>query len=219
MDFPMALIADDATIVGVYYGPSQWTGPDGVQHPPEAWDRPDFVEIIAPWTRTAVVIADQPDPALYAVSGSRAYLVDGAVMVEWIAAARPLDEVKASRVADLRTACGAAILGGYVSEALGVAHTYPNQTTDQSNMAASVVASLMPGLPPDWTTPFWCADADGVWAMRPHTAAQIQQAGADAKAWVLACQAKLSGGDGCGGLIKAALDASTGVEVMAVAWG
>lgn len=125
---------------------------------------------------------------------------------------------KAVKAAELTAACAAAITAGYVSEALGTAHDYPNKATDQSNMAASVLASLMPGLADDWTTPFWCADEAGVWAMRPHSAAQIRQVGADGKAHVLACQARLSGEDGQGGLLKDVADATSVAAVNEITW-
>lgn len=128
-----------------------------------------------------------------------------------------LATAKAIKTAELRAACAAAITAGYVSEALGAAHDYPNKATDQSNMAASVLASLMPGLAADWVTPFW-AGAGGIWAMRPHTAEQIRRAGADGKAHVLACQARLSGEDGQGGLLKAVAKAQSVAEVAVVVW-
>ena len=56
----------------------------------------------------------------------------------------------------------------------------------------SVTDSLLPGLSPNWTTPFWCADQNGVWQFRPHTAAQIQQAGRDGKTAVAGAQGKLA---------------------------
>ncbi|MEP9376218.1 hypothetical protein ABLE91_05870 [Aquabacter sp. CN5-332] len=97
-----------------------------------------------------------------------------------------------AKVAELTGACAASIVAGYSSAALGASHEYPAQPVDQLNMMGSVTASLLPGLPLDWSTPFWCADEDGVWSFRPHTAAQIQQAGADGKAHVVACQEHLA---------------------------
>lgn len=104
-----------------------------------------------------------------------------------------LDDVKAARIGVILTAaCAAAIVGGYQSSALGAAHLYPSSITDQINMMGSVTASLLPDLPGDWTTPFWCKDeASGQWAFRPHNAMQIQQAGADGKAHIVDCQARL----------------------------
>lgn len=130
----------------------------------------------------------------------------------------PLATVQAAKIAELTNACGAEILGGFTSSALGAPHTYPSTLVDQTNLMASVTASLYPNLPADWTTPFWCADAGGVWAKRPHTAAQIQQVGRDGKAAVIAAQTKLSGEDGNGGLIKAVMDAATPAVVETCTW-
>lgn len=106
---------------------------------------------------------------------------------EWIDAggmAAPehsLDQLKAIAQANLENSCAASITEGFTSSALGTAYGYPSKATDQSNLQASVLASLFPGLAEDWTTPFWCQDAAGIWAYRPHTAAQIQRVGTDGK--------------------------------------
>lgn len=119
-----------------------------------------------------------------------------------------LDEAKAAKVAELRAACAAHITGGFVSEALGEPHTYPSATTDQQNLAASVLASLLPGLPADWSTPFWCLNADGAWSFAPHNAAQIQRVGADGKAFVVAAQTELNA-------LAEQVDAAPSVEAVA----
>lgn len=117
-------------------------------------------------------------------------LVDGA----WLPPAdtRPLEEIRAAKVAELSAACSGAIVAGFASAALGAPHTYPSRATDQTNLMGSVVASMLPGAGPDWSTPFWCADASGEWAFRPHSAAEIQDVGADGKAHVVACQTRLA---------------------------
>ncbi|NTF32293.1 hypothetical protein [Rhizobium skierniewicense] len=110
---------------------------------------------------------------------------------EWLAPhedAIDLDQLKADRVAALTMDCALAIVGGYVSSALGSVHTYPSKQTDQINMMGSVTASLMPGLAADWQTPFWCQDANGIWGYKLHDVSQIQQAGSDGKAHVVTCQ-------------------------------
>ena len=98
----------------------------------------------------------------------------------------------AEAIGALTDACAECIVGGFRSAALGAEHIYPSRQTDQINLMGSVTGSLLPDLPSDWTTPFWCADEAGVWAFRAHTAAQIQQAGAAGKAHVVACQAALA---------------------------
>jgi hypothetical protein len=79
----------------------------------------------------------------------------------------------------------ASLAAGIDSSALGTSHIYPSNQTDQQNLQANVLSSLLPGLPITWTTDQLCADAEGVWLYRPHSASQIQQVGIDVKAKVL----------------------------------
>lgn len=128
---------------------------------------------------------------------------------------RPTPDVvalKAAKAAILTAACAAAITGGYKSAALGAEYTYPSKPTDQTNMLGSVADSLLPNLPADWTTPFWCMDANGSWTFAAHTAVQIQQAGSDGKAWVVACQTLLAE-------LNAQVEAATSItEIDNIAW-
>jgi hypothetical protein len=97
---------------------------------------------------------------------------------------------KTRKVALLREACTQQIVSGFPSAALGAQHTYPAKPQDQANLTGSVLASLLPGNPANWSTPFWCADAAGAWAYQMHTAAQIQQVGQDAKAAIVTALVK-----------------------------
>lgn len=106
---------------------------------------------------------------------------------------RTVDDARATKIADMSDACAAAILRGFTSDALGAEFTYPLKLTDQANLSNSILDSLLPGLPSNWTTPFWCANTEGVWAMRPHSAAQIQRAGRDGKTAILAAMTKNEG--------------------------
>lgn len=101
-----------------------------------------------------------------------------------------LAQAQAAKVAELSAACQAQIYAGFQSSALGAVHTYPAKDKDQANLSGSVVASLLPNLPAGWTTPFWCEDGNGTWAFVPHTAAQIQQVGSDAKSAIVAALEK-----------------------------
>ena len=92
-----------------------------------------------------------------------------------------LADVKAQKLGELETICAARIAAGFASDALGEIYIYPAKSTDQSNLQASVLASILPGVDERWATPFWCADSDGKWAYQAHTAAQIQQVGIDGK--------------------------------------
>lgn len=124
---------------------------------------------------------------------------------------RSTEAVRTAKVEAMSAACGAAIVAGFKSSALGAQHTYPAKLTDQANLTGSILDSLIPGLPAGWTTPFWCADTDGVWEYRPHTATQIQQAGRDGKAAILACMAKNEA-------LVAQIMASTIAEIDQIHW-
>jgi len=123
-----------------------------------------------------------------------------------------LDQVKAAKIAELSSDCQAQIYAGFDSSALGSVHHYPAKDKDQANMSGSVVASLLPNLPAGWTTPFWCADSAGNWAFVDHTAAQIQQAGSDAKAAILTALNKNAN------LAAQVNAATTETAVAAIAW-
>lgn len=101
-----------------------------------------------------------------------------------------IEKAKLSKIAELKSMCTNTITAGFYSEALGVKHLYPAKILDQSNLVASVLDSLLPGNAAEWSTPFWCMDEDGVWYFRTHTALQIQQAGKDGKASILASISK-----------------------------
>ncbi len=119
---------------------------------------------------------------------------------------------RASQCANLSVACAGAIVAGFASSALGVPHTYPSQPTDQSNLIGAEAASRNPANPSTWTVPFWCADSTGVWALRAHTAAQIQQVLADGVAARVALSQKLAG------LVAQVNAATTIAAVQAVVW-
>lgn len=98
-----------------------------------------------------------------------------------------LSTAQETQIAILDQACADTILGGFVSDALGAAYTYPSGSTDQTNLTGAVVRSLIPNLPAGWTINFWCEDTNGVWALRPHNAAQIQEVGSNGLDMVAAC--------------------------------
>lgn len=127
--------------------------------------------------------------------------LDGAAAPTWHDP-RPLDQARADKAVELSTACGLHIVGGFISDALGAAHTYPSTVLDQHNLNGLVTRSLYPSNPPSWTEKFWCADAAGVWERRAHTAAQLQAVGDTAIARITAAQAQ------CDTLVAAAMAAS-----------
>lgn len=104
-----------------------------------------------------------------------------------------LRQVKATTTAALYRDGQGAMVGGYVSSALGTPHTYSSSLLDQQNMTVSVLSSLLPNLDPAWTTLHLCRDeADGIWNFTPHTAAQIQQAGSDGKVFITNLRIRLA---------------------------
>lgn len=162
----------------------------------------------------AVEITDDEHAALLAGQAAGKRMVRGSDGQPTLADPPPpsLDDIKAGQLAVLQAACDAEIAAGYTSSALGAAHLYPTKDADQLNMSASVVASLLPGIAAGWTTPFWCADGSGAWAMRDHTAAQIQQAGTDGKAMIQTAQVKLAD------LSVQVLAATDAAAVQAINW-
>jgi hypothetical protein len=130
----------------------------------------------------------------------------------WVQTPVTLAAAQASQAQTLNSACANAITAGFTSSALGSAYTYPSGVTDQQNLTASILASLLPGLAEGWTTPFWCANSSGVWAWTNHTAAQIQQVGTDAKTAILALQSQNA-------TLQAQVAAATTVDaVAAITW-
>jgi hypothetical protein len=89
------------------------------------------------------------------------------------------------QIAKNNSACAAVIVAGFVSNALGAAHTYPCALTDQHNLASAVYASLMPGIAADWVTPLKCANGND-WGYVEHTAAQVQKVAQDGKSAITA---------------------------------
>lgn len=106
-------------------------------------------------------------------------------------AATPIDAVRRAKIIELSARCESEITSGFISEALGAAHTYPSGVKDQINLMGSVTDSLIPDRPADWKTPFWVCDERGQWSFKPHSDSQIQQAGRDGKEHVVKCQATL----------------------------
>lgn len=127
-------------------------------------------------------------------------------------AAEQLKAAQEKVINDLEKACAAQIAQGFTSSALGEPYTYPARQTDQMNLQASVLASILPGVAGDWSTPFWCADSHGEWAYRDHSAAQIQQVGVDGKNAINAAIAQKI-------VLEQQVEAATTAdEVAAIAW-
>lgn len=133
-------------------------------------------------------------------------------VIQGIPAATVLQAAQTQQRALINASCVAAMTDGFQSSALGTAYTYPSTMTDQHNLDGSVVASLLPNLPSTWTTPLWCQNSSGVWAMVEHTAAQTQQVGLEGKAWIVTCQQQKAS-------LDAQINAATTVSaVQSVIW-
>lgn len=100
--------------------------------------------------------------------------VDGAVI--W-ADSEGMSAMKARKSAAISQCCADAITAGFPCDALGAGYRYPAKPNDQANLTGSVLRSMYSSNDATWRTPFWCADADGAWEFRLHTAAQIQHVG------------------------------------------
>ena len=182
-----------------------------------------MIKLDAQGYAVAIAVPQPGTEAFYLAQGYRDDIDAPADMTEyrwsdgwWVYSPRvqavDFDLARAQKSTAISFACKTHILAGFESSALGAAYHYPAKTTDQQNLASSVLASLLPGLSPDWTTPFWCADSAGEWAFRPHTAGEIHQVGQDAKTAILWAMAKNE-------LLQAAIAAATTLdELEAITW-
>lgn len=90
--------------------------------------------------------------------------------------AAALATARATKRDELIAACVAAITSGFTSDALGANHFYPCQATDQTNLAAVVIESMLTGEQTEKLFPFWCYDGS-TWERREHTHTQIRAVG------------------------------------------
>lgn len=102
----------------------------------------------------------------------------------------PLSDAQTAQLAQIDADCAASITGGFYSNALGAKYLYPSQQTDQANLSASVLRSMLPNTASTWSVLFWCADRYNSWGLRGHNIAQIQQVGEDGINWVSQCIAQ-----------------------------
>lgn len=116
-----------------------------------------------------------------------------------------LTDAKLIQIQAITQACGAQIVSGFTSSALGAAHTYPSQLFDQINLIGSVTSGLA-------TIDFWCADNTNTWNIVAHTLAQIKQVLADAATIRMSYSTKLK-------TLTDNINAATTVaDVQAVIW-
>jgi hypothetical protein len=170
-------------------------------------------EDVAPYGYSIVQPTTRPTPSqFYATTEGLPSQTNDVWAQTWVQTPVPLAQAQALQANIVDSACANAIVSGFTSSALGSAYTYPSKTTDQQNLAASVLASILPGVTADWTTPFWCANSSGVWAWVTHTAAQIQQVGTDSKTAILNYQSQNA-------QLQAQIAAATTIDaVLAIVW-
>lgn len=136
---------------------------------------------------------------------------------ELVAPAAPTDDelvesAQAVQSAVLYAACQSAITGGFTSDALGVAHTYPSTDTDQQNLASAVGAASYHSASDGWTTQLWCEASGETWSFADHTATQVQEVNSSFVSFRTGLQALLYSG-------VQAVDAATTVSgVEAITW-
>lgn len=158
------------------------------------------------------LIVDGSSPVLNSQNGWS--VVDGALVQVPPTDAALLAAAQTAQISVIETVYQAQIDNGFTSSALGESYLYPGTAVDQQNLTAVVTASMIPTLPPDWTTLFWCAAAanPSAWNYLPHTASQIHQVGLDALAYIMAAKMRRAQRNG---QIQAA---TTIADVQAVIW-
>lgn len=106
--------------------------------------------------------------------------------LEWVQGGgvpiQDIEEPRAKKIAEINSACAAAIVGGFESAALGTAHHYTATLEDQANLSGLVLLGQGDA--------FTCTDVAGVKAMRLHTISQLKQVLTDGAASKKALLAK-----------------------------
>src|SRR5690242_10185734 len=132
-------VADESPLEpGIYLVPASAT----TDAPPPAGAGQVAVFKAGAWS----LVADHRGQTYYKPDGERVTITElGAPDPTWTTTPPPpsLAAAQAAKIAELTKKCGDQITGGFASSALGAPHTYPSQLTDQSNMQASVIDSLV----------------------------------------------------------------------------
>lgn len=132
------------------------------------------------------------------------------VPVDQVPDAALLAHYQQEMASQFETACQLMIAAGFSSSALGAAYIYPTDDASQRNLVSAAMSAAIANS--TWTRPFWCADSSGVWEMRSHTAAQMQQVNSDFDNFIAAAQTKLA-------TLKASLAAAmTSTQAEAIVW-
>ncbi|MBL4761401.1 MAG: hypothetical protein JKY93_01720 [Gammaproteobacteria bacterium] len=103
-----------------------------------------------------------PPPTIYSVWENQ-----GWVSVELVGVLSKIP----SKLLEIKAACENAIVSGFSSSALGVAHYYQSDRDDQINLIGAALANI--------DRPYRCTDDQSIDQFWPHTALQLQQVLAD----------------------------------------
>lgn len=119
------------------------------------------------------------------------------------------DAARRDKVIAINKACAVAITGGFTSLALGAAHVYDSEETDQINLIGQRERATLTGEAQHYK----CREvATGIKGWRPHTAAQLNQVFLDGAAFKEKCLVAATG-------FKASIAGATTLdEILAVVW-
>lgn len=101
-----------------------------------------------------------------------------------------LVDLVAAKRKKISDACESAIISGFEFSSLGEVHRYPSDRDDQLNLSGTIQRSQLPLAQPDDVYPFKCSLNAAPMLFRPHSAAQIQQVGADAYNAIVSARVK-----------------------------
>ena len=122
-----------------------------------------FVEIKPTFNPTTQKLSQVP---FYTFSATQVTATYAKITLTATELAANLDVVKARKVTEFNAACGAQIVGGFTSSALGAVYTYTATLEDQANLLGLIAIGA--------SGEFTCTDTAGVKARRLHTMAQLR---------------------------------------------
>lgn len=130
------------------------------------------------------------------------------VVVEYVTPPLSLNELKAAKREEMSSECHAAIIAGIDHDA----YRYPTTEKDQLNLNGLVTRSRILGSGGE-PYKFWCADINGNWVRRDHSAEQIQTVGLAVSHYVIAKQ------DWYASKLVAIAAASSAEDLDLIIWG
>ena len=92
-----------------------------------------------------------------------------------------LEQAKAAKSYELMQECTSRMQASFKLDAL----VYPNLFTDQHNRIAAILVGI--------DCPLWCADANNVWALRPHKVPDIEKVAHASQTQIMAVQYEYEG--------------------------